>query len=94
MAGIFVQQEDSGLLFKNDNEEGSKRPDISGYINVRGEQFRIALWENEKGSYGAKIQDSDAEPNGEAEAPKKSYGASSGGNGGGGKKTFTKPNRR
>jgi len=69
-----INNENTGMIFPNEVEEGSGKPVFTGVLNVDGVQKRIALWENfdEEGnfkSFGAKIQDPYQE-----EAPKsKSY---------------------
>lgn len=34
----------SGVLFKNEKEEGSKQPDYKGTAEVNGKQLEIAAW--------------------------------------------------
>jgi hypothetical protein len=91
------------MVFINDDKPSDKAPDMSGVINVEGDQYRIAMWLNqgEGGKadyYGVSV--SPAEENAPAPARGRSNPASSGrsssssGNSGGGQKTFSKPNRR
>lgn len=72
---MFIENENQGLIFPNDNATSDKAPDFTGAINVDGEQKQIALWwkEFEKGGEGFSVKIS--EP----------YEASGGGQRGGGR---------
>jgi hypothetical protein len=83
---MIINNENSGLIFTNEVEEGSRRPQLSGFLNVNGEQYKIAMWENDGGSYGVKLELNDESES----APPKKQAASSGGS----RKTYTNPARR
>lgn len=85
---MFVENENSGIVFFNDKDGNEKRPDLSGNINVEGNQFRISLWlkQGKNGEfYSVAIQESTDEP--------QQFATAKGGQSSG-KKTFTKPTRR
>lgn len=70
---MFVEKENSGIVFFNDSEN-ENAPQLSGQINIDGQQYRIAMWLNEgkKGDfYGVMLQPVDADVD---EAPKRSGG--------------------
>ena len=50
---MIIDNENSGLIFKNDRKEGDSRPDYKGSVNVCGKQMDIALWikENARGKF-------------------------------------------
>lgn len=48
-----IENENSGLIFKNDRKNNPTQPDYKGSVNVMGKQLDIALWikENERGKF-------------------------------------------
>lgn len=73
---MVIENENTGLMFRNELEAGSKRPDMSGNINVNGEQFQIALWEKEGENgyfYSVKISPPYEEKPKKSSAPRKTY---------------------
>ena len=44
---VHMNKENRGALFNNRHkEDGDKRPDLTGELNVEGKDFRIAAWKN------------------------------------------------
>ena len=97
-----IDKENSGLVFFNDSDNDAA-PQLSGQLNINGEQYRIAMWENEgdKGTfYGVSIQPVDDTGGGGA-SPRRAGGGNRGGskpaarsNSGGGAARRGKPTRR
>ena len=95
-----IERENSGIVFFNESDNNDA-PELSGQINVNGEQYRIAMWLNEgkkgKEFYGVMLQPVDADE----ESPRRSGGrggrptrsASRSSSGGGGQRRG-KPSRR
>lgn len=49
----YEQQDNTGVLFKNDKQGNDKRPDYTGRVMVDGKTLRIAAWikEGKKGKF-------------------------------------------
>jgi len=62
MSKDWTPEENFGVLFDNkDKQEGDKKPDMKGKINIKGEILDIAFWEktSKKGStfYSIKVSE-------------------------------------
>jgi|TARA_E500000318_G_scaffold97581_1_gene98445 hypothetical protein len=44
------------VLFKNDNKDNDKQPDMRGTLNVNGEEYFISCWFNENQKVGKFIK--------------------------------------
>jgi len=42
----YVQQDNSGSLFKNDKKENDRQPSMRGSAKVNGQEFWVSAWTN------------------------------------------------
>lgn len=71
--GTFERQDMTGSLFENDKKEKESQPDMTGVIQVHGEDLRIAAWMKESKSgkeyLSISISEFDPEYSGKSEKP-------------------------
>lgn len=41
---MHIDNNNSGMIFKNDRKEKPEHPDYTGKANIEGVQYRVSLW--------------------------------------------------